>query len=68
MEITRISLLTLKKNTLEINISSEELLRIENGEFVQRVVPHLSPEIREFLISGITPEEWKDHFGSEEDS
>lgn len=36
-------------------------------EHIQTVLPDMSPENREFLISGTTPEMWKNMFdGSEE--
>jgi hypothetical protein len=33
---------------------------------IQNAFPTLSPEIREFIMSGITPQEWADMFGPEE--
>jgi hypothetical protein len=38
----------------------------EGGELIQNVMPELSPEEREFLISGITPKEWDEYYGKEE--
>jgi len=36
------------------------------GMNVQDAFPMLSPEQREFLMTGMTPEEWDDLFGEEE--
>lgn len=62
MVVTRQSQLTGKRNTMEINISEEcfflKFPRLKK-ELIQNVFPELSAEEREFLISGITPEEWE---------
>jgi hypothetical protein len=34
-----------------------------DGELIQRAMPTLSPDQREFLKTGITPEEWEATFG-----
>jgi hypothetical protein len=63
MEIVRQSQLSGSINVMEIDITEEQLERVENrrinGELIQNIVPNLSKEDREFLISGITPEEWE---------
>ena len=67
MKITRLSQLTGKTHTLDINVTESELIRIENrritGELIQRIVPNLSMPDREFLMTGITNEEWIGIFG-----
>tara|TARA_B110000444_G_C18670448_1_gene514963 strand:+ start:196 stop:438 length:243 start_codon:yes stop_codon:yes gene_type:complete len=35
----------------------------KKGEFIQQVMPELSSEDREFLISGMTPAMWDNIFG-----
>jgi len=66
MKVTKISQLTGNEHTLELNITSEELFRVENRrystELIQNIVPQLTMEEREFLISGITEEEWNNTF------
>lgn len=62
MKITRKSLLTGKTHTREINITNEQLEQWRLGRHIQWVCPQLSPEDREFLISGATPEEWTEAF------
>ena len=37
------------------------------GEPIQRAMPGVSPDIREFLISGISPKGWSKSFGGEGD-
>jgi hypothetical protein len=66
MEITKKSLLTGKVHTMEIPITQHQLDMWEGGELIQNVMPELSPEEREFLISGITPKEWDGYYGKEE--
>lgn len=66
MQITRKSPFTGAVNTREINITEAELQLWHNGELIQKVVPHLSVDDREFIMTGITPDEWADAFGSGE--
>ena len=56
-----------KEGSMEFNITPEEFracfARWMNGELIQKAFPMLSPEEREFIMNGITPEEWDDVFG-----
>jgi hypothetical protein len=63
MKITKVSKMTGREHTREIAISGEQLARWKGGAYIQDVCPHLSPDDREFLISGVTPEEWAAAFG-----
>jgi hypothetical protein len=59
MKITKTSSLTGAEHTMDIDVTLEQLWRIENRtDLVQHIVSHLSASEREFLISGITDEEW----------
>ena len=59
MLVTRLSPFSRTKNTIDLDITAEQLARYENGEeLIQNVFPNLSPEHREFIKTGITPEEW----------
>lgn len=65
MKVTRVSQLTGKENTMELNVTKEQMTRFINGEgYIQTIFPNLSPEEREFLKSGITPQEWNEMFGN----
>ena len=70
MEVTRVSQLTGKKTTLELDVTEEQMIRFENrrenGEYVQTIFPHLSPSDREFILNGITSQEWEKTFRDEE--
>lgn len=69
LEVTRKSILSGKTNTMSLDITQETLDNYEQvgGMLVQAIFPNLSKEEREFLISGITPDEWNNTFGEEED-
>ena len=62
MIVQRRSIITGKVNTMNIDCTEEQLNRHKMGELVQDVFPNLSVEEREFLISGVTPEEWDNAF------
>ena len=40
---------------------------MEKGMNIQDAFPRLTPDQREFLMTGLTPEEWGDLFGEEEE-
>lgn len=71
MLITRQSMLTGKTHTLEIPLSVQEFKiacqKYEQGAFIQDAFPSLSPELREFILTGIHPEEWERYMNIEED-
>ena len=58
MDITRKSLLSGITRTRDIAITTNQHSDWENGELLENVVPDLSNNDREFLISGITEDEW----------
>lgn len=58
MNITRISGLTGHTHTRNIDTTPEQLAAWVNGALIQNAMPHLSPDDREFLMTGVTPEEW----------
>ena len=66
MLIKRTSLATGKVHEIDLPVTEEQLKRWKAGEFIQDVMPHLSKEHREFLISGTTPEEWTNLFSEEQ--
>jgi hypothetical protein len=59
MLITKISSLSGRKNTMELDVTQEQLdLYAEGVEKVQDVFPNLKASEREFIKTGITPNEW----------
>lgn len=73
MKISRISNLSGEYNTREIDITIDQYNDWQNASenddnrFVQNAFRHLSADDREFLISGITEQEWSEAFGDEEE-
>jgi len=67
MKITRKSILSGVESTLDLDVTNEQLETHRNGAFAQDVFPHLSRSDREFIISGITPDEWICEFGTGEE-
>ena len=69
IQVTKQSIITKKMNTMELPITQEHLDIYETvGDIlVQDAFPNLDIGQREFLISGITPDEWTKTFGDEED-
>lgn len=57
MEITRRSPFSGKEHTRSINVTEHQLLDWQNGTLIQNAMPHVSAEDREFIMTGITPEE-----------
>ena len=61
--VQRKSILSSEYNTMQLDVTEEQLQRHRNGELIQDVFPHLPAEEREFIMSGITPEEWEKIYG-----
>jgi len=58
MKITRTSRLTGNTTVMDLPITKAQLSDWVDGSLIQDVMPHLSAEEREFIMTGITPEEW----------
>ena len=63
MNITRTSRLTGKTSVMDLKITQAQLDAWVNGMLIQDAMPQLPPEHREFLMTGITPDEWDSVFG-----
>lgn len=63
MKITRTSPFSGKTNTREIPVTQEQIDAWRGGVLIQDAMPNLSADDREFLMTGTTPEEWKELFG-----
>ena len=62
MKITMTSMLSGKTRTRDIAISQEQVDAWKNGAMIQDVMPEICPADREFLITGLTSEEWDETF------
>lgn len=63
MKITRTSWISGRTHVMDIPVSQEQVDLWVEGALIQDVMPDLSPDQREFMISGSTPEEWEEYFG-----
>ena len=66
MKVTRTSSFTGITHTLDLPITSEDLRAWNNGMLIQDACPDLTEDQREFIMTGITSEEWDAAFGEEE--
>ena len=68
MKITKRSSLSGVEHTLDIDITEEQFQRVEmrffTKELIQNIIPNVSLGEREFLMTGITQEEWDKTFST----
>ena len=62
MEVTKTSVHSGITRTLTLDVTAEEIATWKAGELIQNVMPHLSADDREFLMTGLTPEDWEEMF------
>ena len=62
MKITRKSMFTGVTRTIDLPITEEQLTFWEEGMLIQKAMPNLSPDQREFIMTGVTSEEWNEAF------
>ena len=71
MQLSMVSNLTGKRHSMDIGISPEEfnegLTKMKQEISVQCAFPQLDADKREFIVSGITPEEWDSCMGGTDD-
>ena len=65
MLIAKTSLLSSRTHEMEIDVSDKQIALWMEGALIQDVMPSLSADEREFLMTGITPDEWATEFGEE---
>ncbi len=64
LTVTRKSMVSGVERSMELDIAQEDLDRWEKGEgLIQEIFPGLTPDQREFIMTGITSEEWDEEFG-----
>lgn len=66
MLIKRRSPFSGKTVTRDIDVTQAQINDWQTGALIQNAMPHLSADDREFILTGITPEEWDEIFGSNE--
>jgi hypothetical protein len=68
MKITMQSAMSGNINTLDVAITLEQFSAWVDGALIQEAMPHLTASEREFLLTGITSEEWDETFEDSEDA
>lgn len=68
MIVEKQSIVSGKVYQMDINITEEQLFNFINGRsgLAQEAFPDLSVDEREFIISGIHPDEWNELFVNED--
>ena len=62
MLIAKTSSLSSRTHEMEIDVSDKQIALWMEGALIQDVMPNLSPDEREFIMTGITPAEWDEAF------
>jgi len=65
MQIQRTSTITGITRILDLDITDDQVSEYMNGALIQKAFPNLTADEREFILTGITAEEW-DTLGEEE--
>ena len=68
--VTMTSIISGKQHTRMYEMTTEQIAHYTNAnrtKMIQEIFPELSNEDREFLMTGITPEEWAAAFGDGDD-
>jgi hypothetical protein len=58
MKIKKVSMITDIEREMELDITEEQLKRWQDGALIQNVFSNLTADAREFLMTGVVPEEW----------
>ena len=58
MKILRTSPYSKQKEMRELDVTIEQLSAWRNGALIQEVMPQLSPQDREFIMTGLTETDW----------
>ena len=66
MLIKRRSIFTGVERELELNVTQDQIDAWQNGMLIQDAMPQLTPDEREFILTGVTAEEWDEALGDEE--
>lgn len=67
MLVVRKSILTGIVRKRDLDITEAQFEAWQNGALIQDAMPQLSVADREFLINGVTDEEWRQTFGEEDE-
>ena len=62
MKITKVSILSKIERSLDLDVTAEEIKAWKSGMLIQDAMPRLNENEREFIMTGITAEEWEKHY------
>ena len=65
MKVTRTSMFTGITRTIDLPITEADLQAWQNGMLIQNACPDLTADQREFVMTGVTSEEWEETFSEE---
>jgi len=63
---TQKSMMSGKEHTVKMVLDINDYKNWQNGMLIQNALPYLTPDEREFLMTGITKEEWAAMFPPEQ--
>tara|TARA_R110000772_G_scaffold68438_1_gene151636 strand:- start:205 stop:453 length:249 start_codon:yes stop_codon:yes gene_type:complete len=66
LSVTKPSMLSGLENTMVLDITFEQYDAWRDGTLIQDAMPNLTPDEREFLMTGITSEEWDKEYKEED--
>lgn len=68
MKITRQSPFTGQTHTMDIDVTEAQMQEFAspNRRLIQQIFPNLSADEREFIKTGLMPEEWANEFPAED--
>ena len=62
MKITKVSMLSKIERSIDLDVTAEEIKAWKSGMLIQDAMPRLNENEREFIMTGITAEEWEKHY------
>lgn len=66
MLIEKRSIATGRVHILDLPVTKQQVESWQGGAMIQDAMPNLSSDMREFILTGITPSEWKELYGEED--
>jgi len=66
MIVNRTSAVTGIAHSRDMDITFEQLMKYHEGALLQEAFPNLPASEREYIKTGITPDEWIDIFGEDD--
>ena len=62
MKITKVSILSKIERSIDLDVTAEEIKAWKAGMLIQDAMPRLTTDEREFMMTGITAQEWEKHY------